>query len=419
VSDVTHTPVVEQPEPLWTRTFMLVWLNQFLGYSSNWLVLPVLPLFLASQGYGESYIGLVLAAFSITSFSARPFFGHWADRGKARGALAASSVCLSIAAIGYISPNTAILFISRGIHGLGWAGINAVGSGWVAMLAPARRRAEAVAYYTSAQASTVVFGPVLGLAIAAQFGTTAAFLVASAVGVAGVIAILCARQVAPAPRQASADEPEWWALLIERSAVPATILLGLVNIVGPAASSYVPLYYLHLGLEHPEIYFFAQGITGIVGRAMVSRLADRVGRVPLMGLGFVVQLAGFFMMALGNTAPLLIAAGSIITLGNAIREPSFYAWVIDRAAPHRRGAALATYTMGFQIGSGIGSAMWGNVIQFVGYQAMYLGCAVPLVLGLALLLRMPAAVKPTVNVTTPENTPHSENRPNTESKTGW
>jgi MFS family permease len=377
-------------EPLWSRTFALVWLNQFLSYSSNWITLPVLPLFLAKQGHSESYIGLVLAAFSVTSFTARPFFGQQVDRGKARGALAASSGCLCVAALGYLVPNAAVLFVSRGIHGFGWAGINAVASGWVAILAPARRRAEAIAYYTSAQAGTVVFGPVLGLAVARQFGDESAFVLAGAVALLAIFAILGAQQTPESHHHDTSDTEQGrgWASLIEPSAMPATILLGVLNIVGPASVAYIPLYFLSRGLDHPELYFLAQGLTGVIGRTMVGRLGDRVGRRRMIGIGILVQLGGFVGLATAQTLETIILAGSIVTLGNAVREPSFYALVIDRATPARRGAALATYTMGFQIGSGLGSALWGNVIQYFGYVTMFLSCLAPLIASLVMLIVM-------------------------------
>ena len=378
-------------ERLWTRTFALVWLNQFLSYSCNWITLPVLPLFLARQGHSESYIGLVLAAFSVTSFSARPFFGQQIDRGRGRGALALSSASMCVASLGYLVPSAPVLFISRAIHGFGWAGINAVGSGWVAVLAPARRRAEAIAYYTSAQAGTVVFGPVIGLAVARSFGDESAFALAGAVAILAVLAILGARQATESHHvesEGSKPRPRGVDALIERSAVPATILLGVLNIVGPASVAYIPLYFLSLGLDHPELYFLAQGVTGVAGRAGIGRLGDRMGRRRMIAIGILVQLGGFIGLATTHTIETIILAGSIVTLGNAVREPSFYALVIDRAEPERRGAALATYTMGFQIGSGIGSALWGNVIQHFGYVTMFLSCLMPLAASLVMLALM-------------------------------
>src|SRR5690349_13831961 len=100
------------------RNFILVLLNQFLAYVSNQTIIPVIPLFLAAQGHGESFIGLVIAAFNVTSFSSRPIFGRWVDRGHPRAAQACSCVLLTIASWAYLIPNMFMLFLVRGLHGL-------------------------------------------------------------------------------------------------------------------------------------------------------------------------------------------------------------------------------------------------------------------------------------------------------------
>ena len=145
----------EGPTTLRERNYILVLANQFLSYVSNQTIIPVIPLYLAAQGHGESFIGLVIAAFNVTSFSARPVFGSWVDRGHPRAALSVSCVLLSIASWAYLIPNMLMLFIVRGIHGLGWAGVNTVGSAWVAHLAPriAARRQSAISRLPSPVAS--------------------------------------------------------------------------------------------------------------------------------------------------------------------------------------------------------------------------------------------------------------------------
>src|SRR4051794_31342765 len=87
------------------RNYVLVLLNQFLAYLSNQLVIPVIPLFLVGQGHPESFIGFVLAAFNIVSFSARPVFGKWVDKGHPRAALTTSCGLLALASYAYLIPN--------------------------------------------------------------------------------------------------------------------------------------------------------------------------------------------------------------------------------------------------------------------------------------------------------------------------
>jgi predicted MFS family arabinose efflux permease len=44
--------------------------------------------------------------------------------------------------------------------------------------------------------------------------------------------------------------------------------------------------------------------------------------------------------------------------------------VLDRAPPDRLGAAMATYTLGFQFGGGFGAALWGALVAPIGFAAV-------------------------------------------------
>jgi predicted MFS family arabinose efflux permease len=61
-----------------------------------------------------------------------------------------------------------------------------------------------------------------------------------------------------------------------------------------------------------------------------------------------------------------------------VSQPSLYALAADRSHPARRGAAMATYTMGFQLGSGVGALVWGTTIEWFGYSVMYACTLLPL-----------------------------------------
>jgi predicted MFS family arabinose efflux permease len=63
------------------------------------------------------------------------------------------------------------------------------------------------------------------------------------------------------------------------------------------------------------------------------------------------------------------------------------ALAIDRANPARRGTAMATYSMWFQVGNGLGAATAGLAADLFGLRAMYLLALVPPVAGLALVAR--------------------------------
>jgi predicted MFS family arabinose efflux permease len=52
---------------------------------------------------------------------------------------------------------------------------------------------------------------------------------------------------------------------------------------------------------------------------------------------------------------------------------------------------MATYSMAYQLGAALGAPIFGFVIQLLGFEAMFVGCALALAAGLAWsLLRWPA-----------------------------
>ena len=73
--------------------------------------------------------------------------------------------------------------------------------------------------------------------------------------------------------------------------------------------------------------------------------------------------ARIFVAVAAALAMLLLGAA----LGLLIRVPSF-----DRAEPGRLGATMATYSMGFPLGNGVGAITWGLVITAVGFPAPFL-----------------------------------------------
>jgi MFS family permease len=70
---------------LWTRAFTLLCLAEFLGYAQHFALQPALPLYITQLGGSPFIVGLVIAAFGVTSVLSRPIIGYWVDRWSATG----------------------------------------------------------------------------------------------------------------------------------------------------------------------------------------------------------------------------------------------------------------------------------------------------------------------------------------------
>ncbi len=345
---------------------------------------PVFPLYMVHLGFAEGLVGAYLAVFSIVSIAVRPYFGGQADTGRMRRSLGLAGFLKTIGHVGYLTGNPWVILVSRGIHGIGWAGINVVGSGWVAYLAPASRRAEAIGYFSMLQRIGIALGPVVGLWLLHQYGFTPAFVVAAALS----FCVMLSTAIATTPDRISEAPPpptgHWIRKLIEPEAVQSAGLIVLNTVPSIAMFNFMSLYFDSSGLPGIEGYFAALGVVGIVCRGFIGQLADRVGRRWGVVVGFAVQMVGLLVIAVSAEVVLITVGGMIWVVGSALSQPALNAVAIDRALPNRRGMAMATFTMAFRIGDGAGSLAAGIIAERLGYLVLNWFSAIAAILGLGI-----------------------------------
>ena len=136
----TTSAASSEPSPrLITGGFAFICGAQFLNYASNLMVDPLLSLYLTSVGYSTTLVGVIISAFSIMSFTTRPFVGRGVDSWSPRGIYVLGGLALAIGSFSYAFPILGLLIITRMIHGLGWGCINTAGPALATESAPPGR----------------------------------------------------------------------------------------------------------------------------------------------------------------------------------------------------------------------------------------------------------------------------------------
>ena len=159
----------------------------FLGYANQWVLTPIIPLYVEDLGGSAFVAGLALLAFSVPSFTVRPLVGHLADKWSAAGVLLTGLALLATGTLLFLLPFLAALFIGNFVRGVAWAGVNTGGYTTLATAAPQERRGEAAGYYTSVTASVTIAFPALGLwMIAAGSDYTLVFALSVLLALLGV-----------------------------------------------------------------------------------------------------------------------------------------------------------------------------------------------------------------------------------------
>jgi MFS family permease len=372
---------------LFTRPFVLLCLAMFLGYANQWIFMPALPLYVDSLGGSAFVAGLALLAFSVPSFTVRPFVGRLADRWSAAGVLAIGLTLLAAGSLVLLVPFLAMVFVAGVVRGLGWAGLNIGGYVTVATAAPSERRGEAAGWYTSATASASVVFPALALwLVGGPNGFQLVFLLSVLAALAGLpIALVLAREKARVQAAQPAPDPGWGGL-IERGVLIATGINLCSTLAMPAVMAFLPLYARSLGIEHVGWFYVLAGVTSIVARPALGKRSDAMGRGPAIAIGLAAQLIGLTLIALAHELPQILAGGFFVALGSAMLGSTTTALAMDLTNPQSRGRGMATFSVSYQIGAGIGAIISGALADAFGLRAMYAGSIAITVAGFAILV---------------------------------
>jgi MFS family permease len=377
-------------DSIWTRTFLLLCSAQFFGYAQHALLTPVLPLYVTHLGGSAFMVGLVLAAFAVTSVIVRPIVGHWADRWNEAGVMISGLVFQGASIFLCFVPFVGAAMLANGLRGIGWAGLNTGGYSLLALTAPQARRGEASGLYSGFQSASAILFPALALwLLQASFGGFGVVFVASAVfsfAGAALGATMARNSSQGVHRSALAEAtPRWWREIfhfIDRDILLPSIILFWLNLSLPSITNFSVLYARALGIMNVGIFFIVLGVTGLLGRPFLGRVSDKFGRDRSVATGFVLQLVALLLISTVANLTGMIVAGALYMLGNALGSSTTLALAVERADPRRRGKAMATFSVAYPLSYGVGSLITGSAVEITGYTGMFVVLAAVQALGI-------------------------------------
>ena len=378
---------------LWTRGFVLICACTVLCYFANYLVGVVLPLYLQDLGGDPVMVGLVFTAFSATSFVLRPLIGHLSDVWSVRGTIAIGAALLGGLPFPLLAPSLWVAFVSNAFRGVGWGAFSSGSSTAVALLAPPARRGEASGQYSIAGTASQAFAPAIGLWLLQLSGSySLVFFIGGLCGLGALALLLTQVPRLGAGKTTFLGAFAWpkagirLSSFVETRVLLASLLLVCVTLTSPVTFAFIPMHALAIGVENISFYFIAAGITSIAGRLILGRHLDRgsrgiwiIGGYALLGMAFVAftqvrGLEGFLIAAVLSAA------------GTSLAQPALMALAMDRAADGRMGKAMATSSMFFRVGEGLGAPLAGALIVQFGFTGMYLGALVVALAGIVLAI---------------------------------
>jgi len=362
---------------IFTGNFILLWLTNFTAFTSFYFLLATLPVYIVEVGGSEAETGFIIGVFALTALLLRPFVGRAADLWGRKRLILGGILGLGLSGALYnVTSAVPSLLGLRVFHGIGWAAFGTAAATLVADIVPPSRRGEAMGYYGISTNIAMAIGPAAGVYFQHAFGFPFLFFSSAAVALGGLLLAAFLYD----PFRERGPDIEGGMVLVERTALFPSAILGMAALTYGSIVSFLPLFAAHRGIENPGLFFTVYALVVIFARGPLGRLSDIYGRGWVVVPSLISMTVGLGLLSQATGVPLFLATAFFYGVGFAGVYPALMALTVDRVSPRRRGAAMGTFTAFMDLGIGTGSFLWGVVAQLSNYSFMYLSAgAVPLI----------------------------------------
>lgn len=351
---------------LYTLSFWLLCLSNFLFSASFSMMIPELPDYLTQLG-GREYVGLIIALFTLTAGVSRPFSGKITDTvGRVPVMAFGSLVCF---VCGFLYPLLLTVggFLTlRLIHGFSTGTKPTATAAYVADVVPTTRRGEAMGTLGLFTAMGMSLGPAIGSWLAHDFSMNVMFWTSSA------FALLSIGILLRMPETLVNPQPFRFGLLRLRKdeifdvqALPPFIVLLLQSFAYGAVLTVVSSLSASLGIANKGLFFTVYTVASLVVRFLFSRTSDRYGRLPVLLAATALLAISMGLLTITNTPALFWIAAIGYGLSWGMNSPTVQAWTVDLADEATRGRAMATMYIALEAGIGLGAVASGWVLNHV------------------------------------------------------
>ncbi|HKJ10831.1 MAG TPA: MFS transporter [Ornithinimicrobium sp.] len=338
------------------------------------LVAPVLPAYARSFDVGVAAASVVVSAFAFFRLVFAPAGGALVTRLGERpiylsGLLVVAASSLATA----FAQSYWQLLVFRGLGGIGSTMFTVSAMALLVRLAPPTIRGRVSSAYASAFLIGGMVGPLLG-GVLASLGLRVPFVVyaVALVAAAAVVGVrLSGAALRPDPNK-PVEPPMQVRQALGSSAYRAALASGFANGWSNFGVRVAVLPQFAVAV-HDETWVAGAALAvAAIGTALMlqvaGRLADRLGRRPLVIAGLVITAGGLGLIGLSTDLLVLLVLSAVSGLGAGLVNPGQQASVADVVGADRSGGTvLATFQMAQDSGAIVGPILIGLVADSLGF----------------------------------------------------
>ena len=361
---------------LFNRYFILIWCSTFCLMLIQNLMCSGIPLFLDSRGFSTAFTGLLGIPFAIFGILSRTTGGYLMDRFSRRAVMILGPVLMGVGALIFrLLPLAPLMLLSRGFHGAGFSMGQAGSSTATVDVTPKEKSSLGVGIFWMATALAIAGAGWLIELLGGDGTYDRIFYASFGFGLlGGLLALLCGYE----KKQPSCR--------LKRTSAPQA--RGLRKFLDPAAARPAVIeFFTLLGVSCCNIFIFTYAIRqGYANPSIFTVIAALSMTASNLASGWLIRLLGHrnllaITMMLSGTLIALIAlipgqvtfwlGGVGFGMAQGFSFPILTLLAVDKVPQNRRGTANSTMLMAGDVGVGLGTCLWGVVIQALDFYAAF------------------------------------------------
>lgn len=373
---------MKQKSTIWTKDFILACVAGLFVNICMRMLDSNLASFASYAWDSKTLGGYLTSVFNVGSIAMAFLSGRLVDMKGRKN-------CLIFGALLFGIPTFALFFTDAPAVALGVRLIQGVAKGIVTVasaaivsdVVPRDRMNEGMGFYNLGGTISFAFGPMMGLALAAQGGYNTMFLVCAALyTISGFFgfginyekkqpaAVPAAAETAAEPSAASSNEYRGvWKLIEKKALLPSfvyTLFFGGYACILVFLTVYAQEQLL-LDSAQIGLFYTVAAAAMLVIRLTCGKLADKFGALCMVVPGQAAMIGALALLAFfaKDSYPMFLAAGALYGVGNAAVMPALNAVAVLDSPKDRSATANATFYFMMDFGILFASAGFGALID--------------------------------------------------------
>jgi len=334
------------------------------------VVVPFLPLYAQQFGAAGLGVGVLFSAHSTARTFLLPVIGRFSDRWGRKNFLLAGLLCYAVSSVAFLLANSIVaLILIMAFQGIATAMVQPVSMAYVGDLTPKGQEGAYMGYVNTAFLGGVAGGPLLGGVIKDLFNMQASFIILGVLSLLSFLLLLLflpesqshktrTNTVAPPLREFLSCRPimgvAWFRLGYAFANAITWVFVPLL------AARLLPLKTAQIGL-----LISLNVLVSTLLQAPCGRLADRVNKVGLIGIGGVLSALALGAFPLASSFWHLLLLNVLTGAAAGLAFPAHVALAMEQVHGSGMGTVMSLLLTVHSVGMMVGPLLFGFIADHI------------------------------------------------------